>query len=157
MSEFLSFIYRAFLTRKQILMLMNLVFVWFCLFVFLFTFQPLHPSPLPCRPSHSSPSHFSSTCLWEGAPLPPNQLPWGFVVQLEVWDGDSSGCSFIVEKSFRYPGVVVVVVVVVPNEFGNYSFELYEELSWNVFTFSCQDGHSWMLTQHTQQFLALFF
>ena len=34
--------------------------------------------------------------------------------------------SFIVENSFCYPGVFVI-----PDEFANCSFELYEELSWN--------------------------
>ena len=48
------------------------------------------------------------------------------VVQLEVRDGDSTRCSFIVENTLHYHGVSVI-----PNEFVNCSFYLYEELPWN--------------------------
>ena len=45
------------------------------------------------------------------------------VVQLEVRDGDSHRSSFIVENSFLYPWFFVI-----PNEFANGSFYLYEEI-----------------------------
>ena len=34
--------------------------------------------------------------------------------------------SFIVENRFHYPGFIVI-----PDEFANCPFQLYEELSWN--------------------------
>jgi hypothetical protein len=52
------------------------------------------------------------------------------VVQLEIRDGDSPRCSFIVENCFRYPGFFVVVVVI-PDEVGNCFFYLCKELCWN--------------------------
>ena len=45
------------------------------------------------------------------------------VVQLEVRHGDSTRSSFIVEYSFHCPGGFVI-----PDEFGNFSFSLSEEL-----------------------------
>jgi hypothetical protein len=65
------------------------------------------------------------------------------LVQLEVRNGDSPRCSFIVENSFRYPEFFAI-----PNEFENFFFLLYEELSWNfdgdcIESVDCfwQDGH----------------
>jgi hypothetical protein len=63
--------------------------------------------------------------------LPPChvQIPSSFyhycsVIQLEVRGGDSPRSSFIVENRFSYPGVfvVVVVVVLIANEFANCFF-----------------------------------
>jgi hypothetical protein len=45
------------------------------------------------------------------------------VVQLECRDGDFPRSSFIVEYSFHCPGGFVI-----PDEFGNFSFSLSEEL-----------------------------
>jgi hypothetical protein len=58
-------------------------------------------------------------------------VPYSFyhncsVVQLEVGDGDSTRGSFIIENTFCYPSFFLI-----PNEFENCAFELYEELSWN--------------------------
>jgi hypothetical protein len=51
--------------------------------------------------------------------------------------------SFIVEKSFCYSGFLVI-----PNEFANCFFKLYDELSWNFdgyciesLDYFLQDGH----------------
>ena len=46
------------------------------------------------------------------------------VMQLEVRESDSPRSSFIVENSFRYPRLFVI-----PDELGNCSFYVYEELS----------------------------
>ena len=48
------------------------------------------------------------------------------VIQLEVRDDDSTRNSLIVENNFP-----TLFVVVVPNEFENFSFYLCEDLSWN--------------------------
>jgi hypothetical protein len=58
-------------------------------------------------------------------------------VELEVTDGDSTRRSFIVENSIRYPGFFVI-----PDEFENCSFYLYEELSWN-FDGDCIESVDW--------------
>jgi hypothetical protein len=50
------------------------------------------------------------------------------LVQIEVRDGDSTRVSFIVEKTFRYPGYFVI-----PDEFRNCSILLYEELIWSSY------------------------
>jgi hypothetical protein len=56
----------------------------------------------------------------------PVQVPCNFnhncsLVKLEVRHGDSTRGSFIVENSFYYPRVFVVVVVI-PDEFANWPF-----------------------------------
>jgi hypothetical protein len=43
-------------------------------------------------------------------------------------DSDYPRSSFTVENSFCYPGFLVM-----PNEFANSSFQLYEELIWNFY------------------------
>jgi len=47
-------------------------------------------------------------------PIPCSFYHYYSIVQLEVRDGDSLRCSFIVENSFHYPGFFVI-----PNEFEN--------------------------------------
>jgi hypothetical protein len=66
------------------------------------------------------------------APIPCSFYHYCSVVQLEVQDADFLRSSFIVENSFCYPGVFVVVVVVclfgfvvvvvIPDECENCSF-----------------------------------
>jgi hypothetical protein len=46
---------------------------------------------------------------------------------LEVRHGDSTRGSFILQKSFCYPKCFVI-----PDEFGDYPFQIIEELSWNI-------------------------
>ena len=69
-------------------------------------------------------------------------------VQLEVRDGDSPRSSFIVEKNFRYPVFVVVVVVLLFQMNLQIALSNSEELSWNfdedcIESVGCfwQDGH----------------
>ena len=65
------------------------------------------------------------------------------IVLLEVWDTDSPRSSFIVKNSLSYPGFFVIT-----GEFENWSFSLFDDISWNfngdiiacVYCF-CQDGH----------------
>ena len=69
-------------------------------------------------------------------PIPCGFYHYCFVVEFEVRDGDSIRSSLIVENSFRYSGLVVVVVVVtvfvvVPKELENCSFYLAEVWSCN--------------------------
>ena len=74
-------------------------------------------------------------CIFNSVPmiyLPVSvHIPYSFchycsVIQFEIRDGNFPRSSFIVENSFCYPSFFVI-----PDEFANYSFLLYEELSWN--------------------------
>jgi hypothetical protein len=62
-------------------------------------------------------------CLPVILPIPCSFYCYCSVIQLEVRDGDSHRSSFIVENSFLYPWFFVI-----PNEFANGSFYLYEEI-----------------------------
>ena len=54
--------------------------------------------------------------------------------KLEVRDGDSTSCSFIVKNCFHYSGFCFLFFVfcfAFPDEFENCSFHVFEELCWN--------------------------
>lgn len=71
-------------------------------------------------------------CMPVSVPIPYSHYHYCSVTQLEVRDGDSLRSSFIVEDSFCYPVFVfsfLFFLFVIPNEFANCSFQLYEELS----------------------------
>jgi hypothetical protein len=59
-------------------------------------------------------------------PIPCSFYYYYSVVQLEVWDSDTSRRSFIVQDCFSYPGFFVF-----PYEVENCSFQLCKELCWN--------------------------
>ena len=94
-------------------------------------------------------------CVFNSIPLiylPLNQyytiltLFYCYVRKLEVKDGHPSS-SFIVENSFQYPRFFVI-----PNEFANCCFSIYEELSCNFDGDCIESGDCFQQNGHFKKF-----
>jgi hypothetical protein len=59
-------------------------------------------------------------------PIQCSFYPYWSVLKLEVRDGDSPSCSFIIKDYFRYSEFFAF-----PDEFEDCSFHVFEELCWH--------------------------